>query len=99
MKSELIGLGFALAAYRADRGSYPAKLAQLSPQYIAKLPKDIFNHDAELQYRLEGEGYRLYSVGLNGKDDGGNTQEDDASGKKGWDDIVVRVPASSETKK
>ena len=69
MQFELDKLAFALAAYRADQGSYPAKLADLKPKYVAEIPKDIFN-DGELHYRQEGTGCLLYSVGVNGQDDG-----------------------------
>jgi hypothetical protein len=92
MQFDLTRLAFALAAYHADRGSYPAKLAELSPKYVAEIPKDIFNGDSDLIYRREGGGYVLYSVGSNGKDDGGRGREEDKEGE-GWDDIVVRVPA------
>jgi hypothetical protein len=93
---ELTKLAFALAAYRADHGAYPAKLADLVPKCVAEVPKDIFN-DGELHYRQEGGGYLLYSVGVNGKDDGGKGFEDatskDTAGGKDWDDLVVRIPA------
>ena len=70
MQFDLTRLAFALAAYHADHGTYPAKLADLAPKYVAEVPKDIFNA-SELHYRPEGGGYLLYSVGVNGKDDGG----------------------------
>jgi hypothetical protein len=82
-------LAFALAAYRADRGTYPAKLAELVPKYVAEVPKDIFIA-ADLHYRLEGGGYLLYSVGPNGKDDGGKGTDDRKQGED-WDDIAVRI--------
>ncbi len=81
MRFELDKLGFALAAYRADHGAYPAKLADLTPNYVAEVPKDIFN-DSELHYRLEGKGYLLYSVGVNGKDDGAKSYEDRKKGRR-----------------
>jgi hypothetical protein len=96
MQFELIRLGFALAAYRADHGSYPAKLADLVPKYVAEVPKDIFSA-SDLHYRAEGAGYLLYSVGVNGKDDGGRSYDDDKQGEN-WDDIVVRVPAATGQK-
>jgi len=65
MQFDLTKLAFALAAYHADRGAYPAKLADLVPKYVAEVPKDIFSA-AELHYRWEGGGYLLYSVGVNG---------------------------------
>jgi hypothetical protein len=91
MQFELDKLAFALAAYRADHGSYPAKLADLKPKYVAEVPKDIFS-EGELLYRPEGTGYLLYSVGVNGKDDGGKTR-DDRKADEDWDDLVVRMTA------
>ena len=44
MTAELGRLAFALAAYREDHGRYPAKLADLSPAYLAQIPKDIFDN-------------------------------------------------------
>ncbi len=94
VRFELNELGFALAAYRADRGAYPAKLADLTPKYIVKAPEDVFN-DSELHYRLEGKGYLLYSVGVNGKDDGAKSYEDRKKDED-WDDLIIRVPAPEQ---
>jgi hypothetical protein len=64
-----------------------------------KCPRTFFN-DAELHYRREGDGFLLYSVGINGRDDGAKTYEDqkkDAKNKdlvkrgEDWDDLVVRI--------
>jgi hypothetical protein len=90
MQGELTKLAFALAAYRADEGSYPAKLADLVPKYVKETPKDIFNNDADLHYTREGHGYLLYSVGSNGKDDAGKGQ-DDCKNNEGWDDLAIRM--------
>jgi hypothetical protein len=103
MRFELTGLAFALAAYRADHGSYPAKLADLTPKYVSAVAKDIFN-DGELHYRPEKDGYLLYSVGDNVKDDGGKSYEDREKGMtweeaskhgKAYDDLTVRMSAPS----
>jgi hypothetical protein len=80
-------VAFALAAYQRDQGRYPAKLADLSPKYLAAIPNDIFT-GKDLIYRPEEKGYLLYSVGRNGKDEGGRTFEDDPAG----DDESVRMP-------
>jgi hypothetical protein len=93
---ELNGLAFALAAYRADRAAYPEKLAALAPKYLAKLPEDPFSGSA-YHYLRDGDGFLLYSVGMNGRDDGGKTR-DDAKEGEGWDDITVRVPVPSQNK-
>jgi hypothetical protein len=89
MQFELAKFGFALAAYRADHGSYPAKLAELAPKYVPEIPKDLFN-DTDLHYKPESKGYLLYSVGPNGKDDGGKGIFDCKEGE-GWDDISIRA--------
>ncbi|MCD4728573.1 MAG: hypothetical protein K8R46_12980 [Pirellulales bacterium] len=95
MDSDLTRLAFTLARYHADRGSYPAKLAELTPKYIGAIPKDIFNNDADLHYAREGDGYLLYSVGLNGRDDGGKGPGEGTT-EENCDDIVVRVPSKDE---
>src|SRR5262249_7753698 len=46
-------VAFALAAYKADHGAYPAKLDDLAPIYIAKVPDDLFSGKA-LVYRPSG---------------------------------------------
>ncbi len=97
VKRDLINVGFRLAQYRADRGEYPKQLADLVPQYIAAIPIDPFA-DRPFVYRRQPVGFMLYSVGLNGKDDGGTGYRDYESDRDvdaGEDDIVVRVPLKS----
>jgi hypothetical protein len=78
---------FALAAYHRDNGKYPGKLDALAPKYLPKAPADLFSGGA-LVYTPTADGYLLYSVGINEKDDGGRTAEEQA----GCDDLVVRMP-------
>jgi hypothetical protein len=80
-------LAFALAAYRKDNGKYPEKLDELATKYLATIPFDVFS-GKPLVYKLEGNGYLLYSVGQNEKDEGGQSFDDDPRG----DDLVVRMP-------
>jgi hypothetical protein len=94
MRFDLTKLAFALAAFRADHGAYPAKLADLVPKYVAQLPKDIVTA-ADLHYRKTADGYVLYSVGQNGKDDGGKGY-DDRKRNEDWDDLVIRVPGPAK---
>lgn len=82
-----LDIAFALAAHRREHGKYPAKLDDLAPKYIPKVPNDLFS-DKPLIYRPDDKGYLLYSVGVDGKDDGGNGPDDDPSG----DDLRVRMP-------
>ena len=91
MQFDLVKLAFALAAYRADHGSYPAKLADLASSTSPRFPRTS-STARNCGYKRKAEGYLLYSVGVNGKDDGGRGYDDCKPGET-WDDLVVRVPA------
>jgi len=80
-------VAFALALYQRDHGRYPAKLDELAPKYLTKVPDDVFAAKP-LIYRPAEKGYLLYSVGDNGKDEGGRWRDDDPPG----DDLRVRMP-------
>jgi hypothetical protein len=78
----LVQVGAALAAYRAERGDYPQKLADLAPIYLKAIPVDSYQQS--FVYRRTSDGdtkdYVLYSLGENGKDDGGvNCRDDECS--------------------
>ncbi len=50
---------------------YPSDLAALTPAYLAKLPADVID-GTPLHYQRTADGrYKLYSIGWNGRDDGG----------------------------
>jgi hypothetical protein len=80
-------LAFALAWYQRDHGHYPKELAELAPRYLPAVPGDLFS-GKPLVYQMEPEAYILYSVGINGKDDGGRGYDDQPPG----DDLVIRMP-------
>jgi len=61
----------ALQAYRQDHKAYPPTLAALAPAYLKAVPPDPFALSGPLRYKLAGAKYALYSVGPDGKDDGG----------------------------
>ena len=69
-------VAFAMAAYHADNGKYPAKLDDLAPKYLAKVPDDVFSGKA-LIYKPGENGFLVYSVGVNGQDDGGRWIDDE----------------------
>jgi hypothetical protein len=87
-------VAFALAAYHKDTGHYPEKLEDLAPKYLAAVPDDVFNGQP-LIYKPGKDGYLFYSVGPNGKDDGGRGGDDDPPG----DDIRVKMPLPEPKKK
>jgi hypothetical protein len=82
-----LSLAFALAWWKRDHGRYHESLKVLTPKYLSEIPLDIFSGKA-LIYRPNDEGYLLYSVGPNGKDDGGRSSADFPPG----DDLRVRMP-------
>jgi len=75
MRDELARLALALAAHCADHGGYPLALAELAPHYLPTITKDLFNGN-ELRYESDGGSYKLWSVGRNLTDDGGNERTD-----------------------
>ena len=56
----------------ANNGTPPLSLDALRPKFLAETPLDYMTGQP-LRYRLNAAGgYKLYSVGLDGKDDGGD---------------------------
>lgn len=80
MRRGLAEVALALAVHRAEKGSLPATLAALIPDCLPDLPTDVFT-GKPFRYRRDGEGYVLYSVGKDMKDDDGDAKKD----------LVVRV--------
>lgn len=73
----VVWVGLALERYRTARGAYPPNLEALVPAWIPYLPQDVFA-SAPLRYERDTKGgFRLYSVGMNGQDDGGDWPSSD----------------------
>lgn len=85
---ELARAALASARYRAAKGGWPARLADLVPDYLPEVPVDPFDGKPLRMTTADG-GTVLYSVGLNGKDEGGREGGKDDTD----DDIVFRLPA------
>lgn len=68
---DLARIAIALERYHLKQGAYPGSLDALAPIFMQEVPADIINGEP-LNYRLTPGGrFILYSVGWNGKDDGG----------------------------
>jgi hypothetical protein len=82
---------FALKLYKTEHGEYPESLDALSPAFVAAVPTDPFTNN-HLVYVRQGEGFHVYSIGLNGKDDGGlkETEKDGEKLNPGTDDVAWR---------
>jgi hypothetical protein len=76
----------ALQRYKLKYGQYPEGLSQLHEQdYLHSIPLDPFS-DKPLLYKKTDEGFMLYSVGLDFKDDGGVLGTDSKGQKTIWAD-------------
>ncbi len=67
--------GLALLRHKLAHGSYPATLSEIDPAFLPEIPLDPFT-GTPLLYRTEGDGFLLYSIGQNLKDDGGKEAKD-----------------------
>ena len=90
----------ALERYRLRHGEYPAELRELTPDYLAKTPID-FMDGKPLRYRRKEDGtFWLYSVGEDGKDDGGDgSPPTNTAQTKAWyrmRDAVWPQPATAD---
>ena len=70
----------ALQRHHRNHGQYPENLDALTPALLSKPPIDYMNGD-KLHYRREERDFTLWSVGNDGKDNGGDGGELDAGGK------------------
>ena len=84
----LISLGVRRA--RLDGKPFPAKLEDLLPKYLDKLPLDPFTA-APLLYRVDDDGCLIYSVGDDGQDNGGTELTADKIKYQRGTDIVIRL--------
>ena len=82
LKDEFPRIALALAAFRAEHGTYPARLDVLSPAILPTLPLDLYTGEG-LHYESDGTRYRFWSVDRDQRDDGGDPKKDlvvDSSG-------------------
>ncbi len=65
-----ISLAFSCEQYYNENKQYPDSLDQISASFGVVIPKDPFSGN-DLLFKRDDNGYLIYSVGANGKDDGG----------------------------
>jgi len=63
-------IALALSLYRSESGSYPDSLDVLVPKYLPEMQIDPFD-GKPIRYKRKADGYILYSIDINRKDDGG----------------------------
>ena len=65
----------------AHTNALPGSLERLAPIFCATVPRDPFDGEP-LRYKTHGASYAVYSIGSNGRDDGGVV----------WDSKFTKVP-------
>lgn len=75
--------------FRLDNHHLPQSLGEVIPRYLSHVPIDPFT-DAPLLYRITTNGFRIYSAGENGQDDGGLTRHESSFANKS-DDVVFLI--------
>lgn len=78
-RCDLLHLAMALRTWKHVHGAYPDSLDEIASDIHEPLRLDPFSGEA-YHYRREGEGFMLYSVGPDRKDDGGVKVENLKSG-------------------
>ncbi len=96
-----VSLHLAIERYRAANGRPPATIPELVPGYLDRVPLDPYS-GRPFVYRVlpepdaHGRAYLLYSVGVDGQDDGGVSGEESRKKSKdltvGPSDIVINEP-------
>lgn len=91
MRIDMARIMLAVERYRLAHGSVPGTLDQVVPVYLATIPEDPFSR-APLRYRRMDRGFVVYSVGEDGRDDGGKLEPPKQKKTAGetWD-IPLRV--------
>jgi hypothetical protein len=85
--ARLADVACALERYRLKHGAYPDDLAPLVPELLPSVPVDPMNSQPLHFQRTDNGWYKLWSVGLNGRDDGGvmkRGEENDTDGDWVW---------------
>jgi hypothetical protein len=76
--------------FRRDKGFYPESLDQLTPDYLTQTPLDPFSGEPLKYTRKSIDNYLLYSIGNDGKDNGGRQKATE-------NDIVIHQPRNQES--
>jgi hypothetical protein len=86
MNMQMVQTAMGLSMFHKQHGRYPARLEELAPVFIKKVPTDIYSGKS-IRYIQRNDGFYLYSVGRNHQDDGGKSNDDTPTG----DDLGYKV--------
>ncbi|MBL9174985.1 MAG: type II secretion system protein GspG [Verrucomicrobiales bacterium] len=82
--SRISEIACALERYRLQHQQYPETLEALSPTFLATVPTDPCTAKAFQYRRASADGFVLYSLGPNGRDDGGTFNTDESKADWAW---------------
>jgi len=90
-RRNIAGVLLAATRYRLATGALPESLESLVPDYLPSAPTDVFAQDkASLKLVSTDSAWTVYSIGDNGRDDGG-PQPDGSEPFEGKDDIGLSM--------
>lgn len=88
----LLQTGIALEGHRLQHGVLPESLEALLPEFLAAVPVDPYDGQP-LRYRRQDDGSPLvWSVGLNGLDEGGKVDRNKDEGDRVWVTSPLKTP-------
>jgi len=73
-RCECVDTALAAELYRRQNGSWPPGLEELVPKYLPAVPVDPFTGQS-LKFIVADDEFKVYSVGEDGKEDGGKFSE------------------------
>lgn len=91
-RGEVLRVGFALRVRELAGADRAESLKDLVPEFLSSVSSDACS-GGQLHYIPKDNGFWVYSVGRNGRDDLGRTRDDDGNPSGvdlRWDDIVIR---------
>lgn len=89
MRLQVAEVALAVEEWRMEHGRWPDSLEELVPELLDAIPQDPFS-DGAIRYARTEDGVIVYSVGEDGKDNGGLTEEQAVQKatvqiEEGWD--------------
>lgn len=80
----LVITAIALKRFAVRHGRFPAELSELTPEFLAELPIDPID-GRPMRYQPETpDRYKLYSIGEDGVDNGGDAKAEEKKASSGW---------------
>jgi hypothetical protein len=86
---DIIRIEVALYRFRAANGRYPASLEEVTPNLLKSVPVDPFGRGKPYIYQNKGNGFLLYSIGVDMKDDAGRPAK--SSNQPGGDIVAGQL--------